>query len=153
MIVLQKLPTGTMAPPPPKKKKSQVKNDQNPKSKKKKILKCSLTLFFMFLWSKRKFWSTSHNKFCLWKNEIFGMAPPPPQSWRGPFQKAYWGFWWFLEGPTWSPQKWYRMVPGLPHTSFYDSLVVFEPILTDFDISRFLHTPATAVFSSIFGLV
>ena len=33
------------------------------------------------------------------------------------------------------------MVPGLLHTSFYDSLGLFEHILTDFEISRFLHTP------------
>ena len=33
------------------------------------------------------------------------------------------------------------MVPGLLPTSFYDSLGLFEHILTDFEISRFLHTP------------
>jgi len=33
------------------------------------------------------------------------------------------------------------VVPGLLHTSFYDSLGLFEHILTDFEISRFLHTP------------
>ena len=33
------------------------------------------------------------------------------------------------------------MVPGLLHTSFYDSLGLFEHILTDFEISRFLHAP------------
>ena len=33
------------------------------------------------------------------------------------------------------------MVPGLPHTSFYDSLGLFEHILTDSEIFRFLHTP------------
>jgi len=32
------------------------------------------------------------------------------------------------------------VVPGLLHTSFYDSLGLFEHILTDFEISRFLHT-------------
>ena len=30
---------------------------------------------------------------------------------------------------------------GLFHTSFYDSLGLFQHILTDFEISRFLHTP------------
>ena len=33
------------------------------------------------------------------------------------------------------------MVSGLLHTSFCDSLGLFEHILTDFEISRFLHTP------------
>ena len=33
------------------------------------------------------------------------------------------------------------MVPGLSHTSFYDSLGLFEHILTDSENFRFLHTP------------
>ena len=33
------------------------------------------------------------------------------------------------------------MVLGLLHTRFYDSLGLFEHILTDFEIFRFLHTP------------
>merc|ERR1711974_14103 len=33
------------------------------------------------------------------------------------------------------------MVPELLHASFYDSLGLFEHILTDFEISPFLHTP------------
>ena len=72
-----------------------------------------------------------------------GPVGPPRAGAPGPWSGA-------PEGALRDPRRWFRYEPGTDWdgtgATFYDCFGLFEHILTDFEISRFVCTPLPALF-------